>query len=347
MAGQKQIDVPKVTLNDGVQMPALGFGTSGVQLGNRQDEAAAYEAVRYAIDCGYRLFDTAALYLNEASVGRALNDAIKSGQVKRDELFVITKVWNTAHKRQSVMRACRDSLARLQLAYVDLYLIHWPMAYAETETQAADEPAAADPRPLVINPKDPATGKLLYSDTHFTETWQGMEDVRDAGLARSIGLSNFNHLMIEQILAMPGLRHKPTVNQIELHPYLSQAKLHEHCARYGIVLNAYCPLGAPGAEWTKGVPKVIEDELVVELARRHQRSPAQIILRYHVERSIVPIPKSNTPERIRANLDVFDFSLSATEMQQLLALDRGLRYCLNTAGEYPTDHPLYPFHEEY
>uniref|UniRef100_A0A6G1SG48 Aldo-keto reductase family 1 member B10 n=1 Tax=Aceria tosichella TaxID=561515 RepID=A0A6G1SG48_9ACAR len=332
--------VPKVILNDGLQIPALGFGTSGVQLADQKNEAeAAYQAIRCAINCGYRFFDTAALYMNESSVGRAINDAIKEGQVTRDELVVCTKVWNTAHKRESVMRACRDSLARLQLDYVDIYLIHWPMAYAEISQQPLDFDT--------INPKDASTNKLLYSDTHFLETWLGMEDTKEAGLVRSIGLSNFNHLMIDQILAMPGLRFKPSLLQVELHPYLSQAKLHKYCTSHGIILNAYCPLGAPGAEWTANQPKVIEDALIKEIAQRHQRSPAQIILRYHIERSIVPIPKSSTPARIRENFDVFDFSLSPTEMQQLLALDRGLRYCLNTAGEYPTDHPLYPFHAEY
>ena len=228
-------------------------------------------------------------------------------------------------------------------AGLDLYLIHWPTAYEEPAEQRSG--AAAE---LVINLKDPNTGRLLYSETHFTETWLAMEDVREVGLARSIGLSHFNHVMLDEILAMPGLRCKPSLFQMELHPYLSQERLHAYCTKHEIVLNAYCPLGAPNADWLPdGKPKVMEDPLIGRLAERHGKSRAQIILRYHVQRSIVPIPKSNTPSRIRENLEVFDFSLSEEEMQQLLALNKNIRYCLNTAGEYITDHPLYPFHEEY
>lgn len=323
--------MPRIKLADGVEMPQLGFGTSDVK-GPGEPGEPAYEAIKQALRCGYRFIDTAALYGNEHTVGRALEDALAEGLVgSREELFVCTKLWCTSHARRSVVGACRESLRRLKLTYVDLYLIHWPMGYAEE-----------GPHP--INPK--RDGRLLYSDTHFTETWLGMEECKELGLARSIGLSNFNHKQCEEVLA--ACKHRPTVNQVELHPYLAQAELHQYSRTRDIILNAYCPLGAPGAAWApKDKPVLIEDPLVVRLAARHARSPAQIVLRYHLQRGIAPIPKSIRPERIAHNIRVLDFQLAPDEMEALMGLDRRLRYCTNTAGEHPHDHPLYPFHEEF
>lgn len=322
--------IPNVTLNDGEKFPLLGFGTSHV-VGARSGDPG-YDAIKVAIKCGYRFLDTAALYKNEESVGAAVRECIQEGLVKREELFICTKVWCTAHKRESVMRACEDSLKKLGLDYVDLYLIHWPVAYVED----------GDP----INPKDPTTGKLQYSDTHYTETWRGMEDVKDARLARSIGVSNFNHQMIDDILAMP-CKHKPTVNQVECHVYLSQEKLLRHSQSAGIYLNAYCPLGSPGSCAGPDQPAVLQDPLVCELASKYKKSPAQILICYLIQRQISAIPKSISPERIEENLDVLDFEISQDDMKRLLEINRNLRYCLSTAGEYVDDHPLYPFHSDF
>lgn len=327
---QQRKPIPVVTLNDGNKFPLIGYGTSSV-VGARAGDPG-FDAIKTAIKCGYRFLDTAALYLNEESVGAAVKECEKEGLVSRQELYICTKVWNTAHKRESVMKACKESLRKLGLDYVDLYLIHWPVAYVEN----------GDP----INPKDPKTGKLLYSDTHFTETWRGMEDVKDAGLARSIGLSNFNVEMIDQILAMP-CKHKPTVNQVECHAYLSQEKLLRECEARGIYLNAYCPLGSPGSCAGPDQPAVLQDPLVRELGDKYNKSPAQILIRYLVQRQISAIPKSINPSRIEENLDMLDFEISAVDMKKLLGINRNLRYCLNTAGEYVDDHPLYPFHSEY
>jgi len=324
--------MPKLILNDGVEMPLLGFGTSKIQgSGERGDKA--FEAILHAIKCGYRFIDTAFLYGNEETVGKAIKAAIEDRLIAdRKELFICTKVWCTSHKRESVVKACRSSLERLQLDYIDLYLVHWPVAYVE----------GLDP----INPKDAETGKLLYSDTSIVETWRGMEDCKDLGLARSIGLSNFNHKQCDEILAV--CKHKPTVNQVELHPYLSQVKLHQYSEAKGIILNAYCPLGAPGATWApRDAPVLIQDPVIAKLSQKYSKSPAQIILRYHLQRKISPIPKSVTPQRIHENISILDFQLTDGEMETLLGLDRKLRYCTNTAGEHVDDHPLYPFHEEY
>jgi len=311
-------------------MPLLGYGTSHV-LGTSPDDPG-YLAIKAAIKCGYRHLDTAALYGNEEAVGLAIRDCINDGLVSRKDLFICTKVWCTAHKRASVMRACKESLKKLGLDYVDLYLIHWPVAYAED----------GDP----INPKDETTGKLRYSDTHFTETWLGLEDVKDANLAKSIGVSNFNHEMTDAIFSMP-CKHKPTVNQVECHPYLSQQKLLDYSNKSGIVLTAYCPLGSPGSCAKPGQPVLLEDPLIKKLASKYGRSPAQIAIRYQIQRNVSAIPKSVSPERIRENFDVMDFSITLEDMNSLLSLNRNLRYCLDTAGENVSDHPLYPFHIEF
>lgn len=319
--------VPSVRLNDHsqVDLPLIGYGTSSV---------VSRKAIKTALKAGYRFIDTAALYGNEEEVGEALRECISDGLVSRADLCVCTKLWNTRHKRKSVVEACRESLAKLKLDYIDLYLIHWPVAYIEHGN---------DP----INPVDSSTGKLVYSDTHYTETWLGMEDCRDLGLVRSIGLSNFNHKMCDQILSMPNLRHKPSVNQVECHPYLSQQRLLDYSNKVGIVLNAYCPLGSPNSCASPDQPVLLEDPMIVELARKHNKTPAQIVVRFQVQRNISAIPKSGRSDRIHENINVLDFELTETEMSQLLALNRDLRYCLNTAGHYVDDHPLYPFHSEF
>lgn len=323
-----------MTLSDGRRMPLIGLGTSGL-FGSRAGEPG-YDALMAALRCGYRFIDTATLYENEASVGRALADAISEGLVKREELFICTKVWCTAHKRSSVVRACRESLERLQLDYVDLYLIHWPVAYEEEAGHW-------------MNPKDLETGKLRYSGTHFTETWLGMEDAKELGLVRSIGLSNFNHSQIDEILAMP-CRHRPVVNQVECHPYLSQAKLLDYCNKQAIVLTAYCPLGSPNTCAKLAgpdKPPLMADPTIRAIAERHGKSAAQVLVRFQVQRGVSVIPKSGTPRRIEENIGVLDFELSVDEMEQLLGLNKDMRYCLDTAGEFISDHPLYPFHAEY
>ena len=334
--------MPKVRLANGLLMPQLGFGTSSLDE-HQVDAADAYAALRHALHCGYRLVDTAALYQNEQLVGRALADALaeeeakveeESLRLRRDDLFVCTKLWNSAHKFHSVEVALRESLARLQMDYVDLYLIHWPMAYEERSWGAADW----------INPRSPAGGqKVLYSDTHFLETWRAMEHCLEAGLARSIGLSNFNEQQCAQVLRAS--KHKPVVNQVEAHPYLGQESLLQFCKLNSIALQAYCPLGAPGASWAPpGAPRLLDDPLIArKLAPKHARSPAQIVLRHHLQRGLVPLPKSITKARIEQNLRVLDFELEPSEMEALGGLERQLRYCTNTAGEYVTDHPLYPF----
>ncbi|MFE6456455.1 aldo/keto reductase [Streptomyces cinereoruber] len=262
--------IPTVALNDGTEIPQLGFGVFQVP----DDETTT--AVTHALDAGYRSMDTAAIYGNEAGVGRAL----AASGIARDELYVTTKLWNADQGYDATLRAFDDSLAKLGLDHVDLYLIHWP-----------------------------APARDLYVDT-----WRAIGTLVEDGRVRTAGVSNFKAAHLERLLDSSDL--VPAVNQIELHPGLQQRELRELHAVHGIATEAWSPL-AQGA--------VLADPVVAGIAARHGKSPAQVVLRWHLQLGNVVIPKSVTPARIRENLDVFDFDLGAEEMAAMAGLDRGLR----------------------
>ncbi|MFC7930204.1 aldo/keto reductase [Streptomyces cinereoruber] len=262
--------IPTVALNDGTEIPQLGFGVFQVP----DDETTT--AVAHALDAGYRSVDTAAVYGNEAGVGRAL----AASGIARDELYVTTKLWNADQGYDATLRAFDDSLAKLGLDHVDLYLIHWP-----------------------------APARDLYVDT-----WRAIGTLVADGRVRTAGVSNFKAAHLERLLGSSDL--VPAVNQIELHPGLQQRELRELHAVHGIATEAWSPL-AQGA--------VLADPVVAGIAARHGKSPAQVVLRWHLQLGNVVIPKSVTPARIRENLDVFDFDLGAEEMAAMAGLDRGLR----------------------
>ncbi|MEU6037447.1 aldo/keto reductase [Actinomadura sp. NPDC047616] len=262
--------VPTVTLNNGVEIPQLGFGVFQVP----DDETTA--AVTAALEAGYRSIDTAAVYGNEAGVGRA----VAASGLPREDLFITTKLWNADQGYDATLKAFDGSLAKLGLDYVDLYLIHWP-------TPARD----------------------LYRDT-----WRALERLAADGRIRSAGVSNFQPAHLRRL--MDGSSLVPAVNQIELHPGLQQRELRALHADHGIATEAWSPL-AQGA--------VLDEPSLVEIAQRHGKSPAQVVLRWHLQLGNIVIPKSVTPARIRENIDVFDFALSDGDMDAIAALDRGLR----------------------
>ncbi|MFE1319279.1 aldo/keto reductase [Kitasatospora phosalacinea] len=262
--------VPHVTLNNGVEMPQLGFGV--FQVPDEQTTAA----VAAALAAGYRSVDTAAVYGNERGVGRAL----AASGLPREELFVTTKLWNADQGHDATLRAFDASLDALGLEYVDLYLIHWPA---------------------------PARG--LYADS-----WRAIERLAAEGRIRAAGVSNFQPAHLTRLIEAGGL--VPAVNQVELHPGLQQAELRAFHAAHGIATEAWSPL-AQGA--------VLDDPAVAAIAARTGKSPAQVVLRWHLQLGNVVIPKSVTPARIRQNLDVLDFALTDEEMAAIAATDRGLR----------------------
>ena len=259
-----------VALNDDLAMPRLGFGVFQIPPEQTGD------AVSHALATGYRAVDTAAAYGNEAEVG----DAIRDGELDREEVFVTTKVWSNDHGREPALRAFDRSLDRLGFDYVDLYLIHWP-------TPARD----------------------LY-----VETWEALIECRRDGRARSIGVSNFEIEHLERIIDATGV--VPAVNQVELHPRLQQSELRRFHSEHGIATEAWSPLA-------KG--DVLDDPAITGLAPRYDRTPAQIVLRWHLQLGNVVIPKSETPARIEENFDVFDFELDDAAMRSIESLDAGER----------------------
>ncbi|MEU2548724.1 aldo/keto reductase [Streptomyces roseolus] len=262
--------VPTVKLNNGVEIPQLGFGVFQVA------DDATTAAVTAALEAGYRSIDTAAVYGNEAGVGRAL----AASGIPREELFVTTKLWNADQGYDATLRAFDAGLATLGLDYVDLYLIHWP-------TPARD----------------------LYRDS-----WRALERLAEEGRIRAAGVSNFQPAHLRRLLDDATLT--PAVNQIELHPALQQSELRAFHGEHGIATEAWSPL-AQGA--------VLDDPAIAAIAAAHGKSPAQVVIRWHLQLGNVVIPKSVTPARIRANADVFDFVLSDEEMAAIAGLDRGLR----------------------
>ncbi|MFD8204823.1 aldo/keto reductase [Streptomyces sp. NPDC059695] len=270
MAPSTASAVPTITLNNGVEIPQLGFGVFQVA------DDATTTAVTAALEAGYRSIDTAAVYGNEAGVGRAL----AASGLAREDLFVTTKLWNADQGYDSTLRAFDASLAKLGLDYVDLYLIHWP-------TPARD----------------------LYRDS-----WRALERLAEEGRIRAAGVSNFQPEHLRRL--MDGAALTPAVNQIELHPALQQSELRAVHGEHRIVTEAWSPL-AQGA--------VLDDPAIVAIAAAHGASPAQVVIRWHLQLGNVVIPKSVTPARIRANFDVFGFVLTDEEMAVIAGLDRDLR----------------------
>ncbi|MFT4305544.1 MAG: aldo/keto reductase [Microbacterium sp.] len=264
--------VPQIILNDGHTIPQLGFGVF------RVDPPETERIVAEALEIGYRHIDTAAVYGNEEGVGRAL----AASGIPREELFVTTKLWNAEQGPETTRPALEQSLARLGLDHVDLYLIHWP-------------------RPDL---------------DRYVATWQVFEQLRDEGLTRSIGVSNFHRPHLQRLLDETGT--VPAVNQIELHPAFAQHELRAFGEGLGIRTEAWGPLG-------QGKYDLFGEPALVQAAQAHGVTPAQVVIRWHLQQGIIVFPKSVSRERIAANFDVFGFELTAAETAAIDGLDRGLR----------------------
>ena len=299
-------------LNTGAIMPIIGLGTWK----SAPDKAG--EAVEYSLlESGYRHIDCAAIYRNEKEIGEAFIKVFGSGKVKREDIFITSKLWNSEHHKESVRKACERTLADLNLEYLDLYLMHWGVAIPYNDTPTGN--------PLGRwNEQLDENGFLLTEKVSIRETWEAMEELVQAGLVKAIGVSNFTAPMLNDLISYAKV--KPAVNQIELHAYLQQSELVEFCKYNNVVVTAYSPLGSPGNYKDKGFPELIEDKTIKEIANNHKKSPAQVLIRWGIQRGTVLIPKSTTPERIKENIDVFDFELSEEEMKIIQELNRNLRF---------------------
>jgi 2,5-diketo-D-gluconate reductase A len=262
--------VPAVELNNGVRIPQFGFGVFQIP----PEETA--QAVRTALEAGYRHVDTAQMYRNEEGVGAGIAE---SG-VAREDVFVTTKLANDAHGHDNAITALEGSLRRLGFEYVDLYLIHWPLPHKD----------------------------------NYVRTWQGFEDILRAGKARAIGVSNFQPAHLDRLAEETSV--VPAVNQIELHPALQQTELRGYHQEHGIATEAWSPLAQA---------EVLDDPVLTDLAEKHGRTAAQVVLRWHIQLGTIVFPKSSSPERIRQNIDVFGFELDDEDMTAIGKLDAGRR----------------------
>lgn len=317
----------RVKLNDGHFIPVLGFGTFAPP---EVPKSEALEVTKFAIEVGFRHIDSAHLYQNEEQVGQAIRSKIADGTVKREDVFYTSKLWSTSLRPELVRPALEKSLNNLQLDYVDLYIIHFPVAL---------KPGDA------LFPKD-ENGKPIFDSADLCRTWEALEKCKDAGLTKSIGVSNFNHKQLERILNKPGLKYKPVCNQVECHPYLNQSKLLDFCKSHDIVLVAYGALGSQRIkEWVNpNLPFLLEDPVLSAIAKKHKQTPAVVALRYQIQRGVVVLAKSYNKKRIKENIQVFDFELTPEDMKAIDGLNSSIRYNELLLG---VGHPEYPFFEEY
>ncbi|XP_037036457.1 1,5-anhydro-D-fructose reductase-like [Bradysia coprophila] len=292
-----------VRFNNGREYPIFGIGTAYTSL------AEARESAMWAIDRGYRHIDTAYIYGTEVGVGEAVNAKIAQGVIAREDIFITSKLWKEFMEPQLVRSGLEITLSRLNLSHVDLYLIHWPMN--SPESFAFD----------------------------YLDTWRAMEELVDEGLIRSIGVSNFNGTQLDHII--DNARIKPVVNQIESHPHCLNKRIKEHCRSRDVIVTAYSPLGTPGhPQFSPGDRLAINEPIIRAVAQKHQKTPAQIMIRYQIQNGHIAIVKTNRNDRVITNFDVFDFNLSAEDVTEIESVD----YFYRTSNEdSDIGHHQFPF----
>jgi len=309
-----------IELRTGDRLPSVGLGMWKV------DRDAAAALVGDAVDAGYRHFDCACDYGNEAEVGAGLKQVIADGRCSRDDLWITSKLWNTYHAAEHVRPACERSLRDLGLDHLDLYLIHFPIPqkFVPFEERYPPEwffdPNAESPR-------------VELAPVPVSETWGAMEKLVEDGLVKNIGVCNFGTALLRDLSTYARIR--PAVLQVELHPYLTQQKLLRYCRESSIAVTGFSPLGAQSyfqLNMAQQDEAVLNHTVITEIAARHGRTPAQVALRWGVQRGTSVVPKSSNPGRLRENLALFDFELAVAEMDAIDALDRGRRF--NDPGHF-------------
>jgi len=291
------------TFSNNDNMPAFGLGTW------KSAPGEVKAAVIDALEIGYRHLDCAAIYGNESEVGEGIAESIQKGVLQREELWVTSKLWNNAHQEAATQPALEKTLSDLGLDYLDLYLIHWPVAF----------------KPDVVFPEN-EDGYLPLADAPITETWGGMQALKTKGLARHIGVSNFSIKKLKELMTMGG--QIPEMNQVELHPYLQQQALVDFCLKNGIHVTAYSPLGSmdrPEGMKKDGEPVPLENEAIKKIAAAHNASPAQILIAWALQRGTSVIPKSTNPKRLQQNFEAQEIILTDDEMDLILGQEKAER----------------------
>ena len=297
--------VNKMAFRNGNQIDAIGLGTW------KSDPGKVGEAVKAALKVGYRHIDCAAVYGNEKEVGEALQESFSELDIKREDVWITSKLWNTAHKSEDVVPALKQTLSDLKLDYLDLYLIHWPIAF----------------KPGMKGFPQSDEDYLSLDEVPIIETWEAMLEAKNEGLIKHAGVSNFSIKKLKDLSSKTD--HAPEMNQVELHPYLQQDDMLSYCRDNNILVTAYSPLGSsdrPDALKADDEPSLLENEVINEIADKHDATPAQVLIKWAVERDTIVIPKSTNAGRIEENLKSAQLNLDDEDMAKIKSLDKHYRY---------------------
>jgi len=290
------MQTPKMKLNNGIEIPSLGYGTFLSKPGE------IGPALKCAIEVGYRHIDCALAYDNQVEIGNTLAEILAEGKVKREDLFITSKVKAGGMVPSEIQAQLELTLGQLQLSYLDLYLIHQPISVTTVNDNWVP---------------------LRKQGWGLQDIWREMEKLYDSGKVRAIGVSNFSVIVLNDLLCYA--RIPPVVNQVERHPFLQQPKLVDFCKKEGLAITAYSPLGASGLFPDNPTANLLKNETITKIARQYGKKPSQVLIRWSIDSGVIAIPKSIHPERIKENFDIWDFKLSSADIEEIAKLDTGRR----------------------